>query len=186
MSHQSLLSWSIPVAMRFGSVHNLPHLMFLPLRQVDLTRSKVLFKTLGLGSSRNRDHTLSRNPSKCNLTDSTTFALSQSSDLLNDCFVLVEILALEFRDYFEEALAVLRVESLCWTWKTDLFDGNHSAQSHLESCSRNCLQANRVPEDCRQHMRLLALCKYRSDHLSREVFQRQSTLLELRQSWRLI
>ena len=77
-------------------VHNLPHLLLLLVRQVNVSGSPILFQSLRLRRAGDRDHVLCGNPSNGNLRSRAALALRKFLDLRHDGFILVEVLALEF------------------------------------------------------------------------------------------
>jgi hypothetical protein len=98
MSHQPLHLLAVSITLRLQRVKNLAHLLLLPIRQLNISRRKVLYQTMRLSRSRNRDHTLRHHPRQSDLRQSATLALGESLDLLDDFLVVVEVLALEFGD----------------------------------------------------------------------------------------
>lgn len=89
--------------MGLSSINNPTELLLLLLGQINISRCPVLLQPLGLGSTRNSNHTLSGDPSESNLTDAATLANSELLNFLDDGFVLVEIVALEFGSCEREA-----------------------------------------------------------------------------------
>lgn len=104
MANHSLLCGCISVTMRLSSVNNLPHFLLILLRQLNITRSPVLLQTTGLSGARNGDQSLRSNPSECDLTDLATLASSKLFNFFHNCAILVEVLALEFRDFAAEVI----------------------------------------------------------------------------------
>lgn len=98
MTHQSLLRRSIPLPMWLSSINNPPHLHLLLLTQLDIPRSPVLLKPCSLRRTRNGNHPLRSNPGQRDLADRAAFLRRELFDLLDNGFVFVEIVALEFRD----------------------------------------------------------------------------------------
>ena len=92
----SLLTVAIANWLRI--VDNLPHLLLLFLREVDVPGSPILFQSLGLGCAGDWDHALRGHPSEGNLRSRAALTLGKFLDLRDDGFVLVEVLALELRD----------------------------------------------------------------------------------------
>ena len=90
---------AVSVSVGLGSINNLAHLFLFLFREFNISRSPVVLKTSSLGRSRNGDHALGSNPSESNLANVTALLSSELLDFLDDCSVLVEVVALEFRSY---------------------------------------------------------------------------------------
>lgn len=87
---------TIPLPNRLRLLQNPPHLRLLPLAQLNLPRSKVLLQPPRLGSPRDSNEPLRRDPREGDLGKRTPLPRGELLDLLDDGFVLVEVLALEF------------------------------------------------------------------------------------------
>ena len=90
----SLLTVAITNWLRI--VDNLPHLLLLLVRQVNVPGSPILFQSLRLRRTGDRDHALRGNPRDGNLRSRAALALGQFLDLRHDGLILVEVLALKF------------------------------------------------------------------------------------------
>jgi hypothetical protein len=77
------------------SIDDLPHLLLLLIRQLDIPGSPILFQSMGLSGAWNRNHTLSRNPRKRDLRCGAAFFRGELLHLLNNSLVLVKVFALE-------------------------------------------------------------------------------------------
>jgi hypothetical protein len=106
MPYHRLCPLTVPITSRLQGVENLAHLLFLALRQLHIPRREVLFQTMRLSRTRDRDHALGHDPSQSNLGQSATLAMGQSLDLLDDLFVIVEVLALELGDFEGSSVSV--------------------------------------------------------------------------------
>jgi hypothetical protein len=102
--NHSLLRRRIPIPLRFRLINNPPHLRPLLRTQFHLSARPILLQPLHLGRPRNRQHTLCRDPSQRHLTRCTPLLHRQLLDLFYNCFVLVEILALELGDRTPEVV----------------------------------------------------------------------------------
>ena len=97
MSHLFLQCSTIPVPLGFGRIDDPPHLRLLCLRQFNVSRGPILLQPLRLSRARDGDHALRSHPSESDLRQGATFLRSEGLDLVDDAFVLVEVLALELR-----------------------------------------------------------------------------------------
>ena len=99
MPHHRLRPLIVSVSLRLQRVQNAAHLLLFLLRQLHISRSKVLLETLCFGRSRDRNHALCNHPRQSNLRQRAAFALRNGFDLLDDLLVVVEVLTLEFGDW---------------------------------------------------------------------------------------
>ena len=74
-------------------------MLFLLICQLYGPRSKVLFKSMRLRRSWNRDHVLGDDPCQRDLSQCAPFTLRNLLDLFDYLLVVVEVLALEFGNY---------------------------------------------------------------------------------------
>lgn len=101
MAHQLLVSLRVPISLNLRSVHNPPHLLLLLLGQLNISTAPVLFQSTRLSSSRDSDEALCSDPGQRHLCSLATFFLCELFDFLDDCAVLVEIVALKFGGWEE-------------------------------------------------------------------------------------
>lgn len=99
MPNHRLRGSRIPIPMRLRLINDTPHLLLLLLTQIHISRSKVLDQTVRLRRAGDSNHALGRDPRKRDLCDGAPFAFSEVLNLLHDCEVIVEVLALEFGDW---------------------------------------------------------------------------------------
>ena len=94
-----------PVSNGLCTINDDAHLRLLLLGQNNIAGSPVLFQSVALGSPGNGDKTLGGNPGERNLGRGTSFPLCKFLDFFHNCFVLVEVLALELGNYIGDPLA---------------------------------------------------------------------------------
>jgi len=88
-----------PLTHRLGLFDQFAHLLQFAVGQIDIARSPVLFQPVSLGGTRNRNEALGGNPCQSKLSSRAAFAGGKLLDLVDNGFVLVEVLALEFGDW---------------------------------------------------------------------------------------
>ena len=98
MANHALRFLTISVALRFCSVNDSSHFLFLFVRQIDIPGGPVLFQSSHFSCPRNGNHALSCDPRKGNLSESASSTYSKLLNLLDDGFVFVEVLSLELGD----------------------------------------------------------------------------------------
>lgn len=98
MSEHSLRLLRVPITNRLGILKNSSHLLLLFLGQLDTAGGEVLLESMWLRRPRNRNHALCSDPRERDLYQCAAFGSGDFLDLVNDGFVLVEVLALELWD----------------------------------------------------------------------------------------
>ena len=99
MPYHGLCPFAIPISLRLGVIDDLPHLFPLSIGQLYISRLPIFLQPLRFGGARDSNHALRGNPSKCNLRQRASSRCRKFLNFVDNCFVLVEVLALELRDY---------------------------------------------------------------------------------------
>ena len=97
MTNHHLRLLRIPIASGLTAINDLTHFLLLTLRQLHVARCPVLLQSSCFGGTRNGNHALRSDPCESNLCQGLALAGSQLPDLLNNGFVLVEVIALKLR-----------------------------------------------------------------------------------------
>ena len=95
MAHPGLMSSRVPVPLGLCRFDDTPHVRFLSLSQLNISRPPVLFQPAGLRRARDGNESLRRDPRKRDLSQRAALAGSELLDLFHDGLILVEVLALE-------------------------------------------------------------------------------------------
>lgn len=112
MSHQSLLRRCISVTMRLRIINDSAHFLHFLRRQLNIARRPVLLQAVQLRRTRDSNHPLGRDPGKSNLSGRAAFARGKLLDLLDNGFVFIEVITLEFWNYGDQLVSqVLRFET---------------------------------------------------------------------------
>jgi len=104
MPNHSLLCRCVAVTGWLCLVNNFPHLLPLFVCQLYVPTSPILFQPLRLCRSGDSNHALGSNPCQRDLRCCAALSLSKFLDLLDNCLVLVEVLALELGDRATEVV----------------------------------------------------------------------------------
>lgn len=105
MVYRSLMSRTESISMWLSLLNNFTHLLLLLLGEFNLSRCPIFLQPIHLSRAGNGNHALSGDPGEGNLTDRASFLGGKLFDLLNNCTILVEVLALEFGRYMDKMSA---------------------------------------------------------------------------------
>ena len=96
MTHHSLYPLTVTVPNRFSFVNYNPLFLLFILCKINIPRFPTLNQWFWFGCLRSGNYALTSNPTQCDLRQGTAFKFSELFDFLYNCFVFVEIIALEF------------------------------------------------------------------------------------------
>lgn len=124
MSNQRLIRLRVSVTYWLRPLYNTSQLLLLIFCKLNITGREVGLEPLRLCRARNGDHALCRNPGQRDLGDSAVLPVGKLLDLINDCPILVEVLALELWCCVSSAGAALSRAG-----KTHMSDENRQERS---------------------------------------------------------